>query len=147
LRARNSREPSPSIRSHVKAHNNLGVLQLRLDRLEEAAAEFRVALAAEARNVESIVNLALVHRASGRAPESRELLQRAVEIDLRHAGSHYNLAVVADEEGDRATAVQHYRAFLRFRTVSHGELTGSRAITGAGLLAVGLQRLASVGLR
>jgi hypothetical protein len=30
--------------------------------------------------------------------------------------------VVADESGDRATAVEHYRAFLRFGTVAPAEL-------------------------
>ena len=69
-----------------------------------------------------MVNLALVQKAAGRAADARELLQRAVAIDPRNAGSHYNLAVVADEGGDAATAVEHYRAFLRFGSVAYGEL-------------------------
>ena len=43
-------------------------------------------------------------------------------IDPRNAGSHYNLAVVADEGGDTATAIEHYRAFLKFGTVTYDEL-------------------------
>ena len=69
-----------------------------------------------------MVNLALVRKAAGRLADARDLLRRAVEIDPRSAGAHYNLAVVADESGDTATAVEHYRAFLRFGTVTHGEL-------------------------
>jgi Tfp pilus assembly protein PilF len=118
----------------VKAHNNLGVAELRLGRLDAAAAELRVALAAEPGNVESMVNLALVQKAAGRADDARELLQRAVTIDPRNAGSHYNLAVVADEGGDAATAVEHYRAFLRLGSVTHGELV---AQVRARLLALG----------
>ena len=55
---------------------------------------------ADPRNVESIVNLALVQKAAGRTADARDLLRRALTIDPRNAGSHYNLAVVADESGD-----------------------------------------------
>jgi Tfp pilus assembly protein PilF len=63
-----------------------------------------------------------VQKSSGRAAEARDLLQRAIAIDPRNAGSHYNLAVVADEGGDTATAVAHYRAFLKFGSGTHDEL-------------------------
>jgi len=106
----------------VKAHNNLGVALLRSSRPDAAAAEFRVALIGDPRNVESLVNLALVQKAAGHAAEARDLLRRAIEIDPRNAGSHYNLAVVADESGDQSMAVEHYRAFLRLGAVSHAEL-------------------------
>ena len=85
-------------------------------------AEFRVALPAEPRSVESLVNLALVERSAGRAADARGLLRRAVAIDPRNAGSHYNLAVVADETGDATTAIEHYRAFLRFGAVANDSL-------------------------
>ena len=107
---------------YVKAHNNLGVAHLRAGRLEQAAAEFRVALTVDPRNVESLVNLALVQKAAGRPAEARDLLLRALAIDPRHPGSHYNLAVVADEAGDVATAVSHYRSFVKLGAVTHGEL-------------------------
>ena len=107
---------------HVSAQNNLGVAYLRDGRLEDASVQFTIALGVDDRNVESLVNLGLVHQAGGRAVEAQALLQRAVDIAPRHPGSHYNLAVVADEEGDVATAVTHYRAFLRFGTVAHPDL-------------------------
>ena len=49
-----------------------------------------------------------------------DLLRRAVAIDPRNAGSHYNLSRRRDESGDALTAVEHYRAFLRFGAVAHG---------------------------
>ena len=70
------------------------------------------------------MNLALLQKAAGRVADARDLLRRALAIDPRSAGSHYNLAVVADEGGDEATAIEHYRAFLRFGTVSHADLVG-----------------------
>jgi Tfp pilus assembly protein PilF len=108
---------------YVKAHDNLGVALMRGGDLTGAAAEFRVVLAADPREVEAMVNLALVQKASGRTPEARDLLQRAVALDPRSAGSHYNLAVVADENGDAVTAIEHYRAFLRYGAVAHHDLT------------------------
>jgi Tfp pilus assembly protein PilF len=107
---------------YVKAHNNLGVVYMRMNRPGDAAAEFRVALSIESRNVESIVNLALLQKAAGRPAEARDLLRRAVAIDPSSAGSHYNLAVLADESGDRTIAIEHYRAFLKYGSVTHGEL-------------------------
>jgi len=106
----------------VKAHNNLGVALMRTNQMAQAAAEFRIALGADRRNVESLVNLALVQRAQGRIADARDLLNRALAVDPRSAGSHYNLAIVADESGDAATAIQHYRAFLKFGTVAHADL-------------------------
>jgi Tfp pilus assembly protein PilF len=95
---------------------------MRANQLEAAAAEFRVALSDDPRNVESLVNLALIQKAAGRTADARDLLRRALQIDPRNAGSHYNLAVVADENGDATTAVEHYRAFLRYGAVAHAEL-------------------------
>ena len=97
---------------------------MRTNQVTQAAAEFRVALATDRRNVESLVNLALVQRAQGRVADARELLNRALAIDPRSSGSHYNLAVVADEAGDAPAAIQHYRAFLRFGSVTQPELAG-----------------------
>ena len=105
-----------------KAHNNLGVALMRTGRSEPAAAEFRVALAADPRSVEALVNLALVQKAAGRSVDARDLLQRAVNIDPRNPGSHYNLAVVADQAGDTTVAIEHYRAFLRFGSVTNADL-------------------------
>jgi Tfp pilus assembly protein PilF len=107
---------------YVKAHNNLGVVLMRMSQLDRAASELRVALAGDPRNVESLVNLALVERLAGRTVVARDLLRRAVALDPRSAGSHYNLAVLADENGDAATAIEHYRAFLRFGAVANGTL-------------------------
>jgi tetratricopeptide (TPR) repeat protein len=106
----------------VKAHNNLGVAHLRAGRLEQAAEEFRAALTIDSQNVESIVNLALVHRNAGRLAEAHDLLRRAVAVAPQHPESHYNLAVVADDQGDVATAVAHYRAFLRYGATTHPDL-------------------------
>ena len=64
-----------------------------------------------------------MQRAQGRTAEARSnLLRRALTVDPRSAGSHYNLALVSDETGDVATATEHYRAFLRLGSVSYADL-------------------------
>lgn len=106
----------------VYVHNNLGVAYLLAGHLDDAAAQLKVALGIDSGNIESLVNLALVQKAAGRTVEARELLRRAVVQEPRHAGSHYNLAVVADEGGDMVTAVTHYRAFLRYGAIGYPDL-------------------------
>ena len=63
-----------------------------------------------------------MQKAAGRTAEARDLLRRAVALDPQHAGSHYNLAVVADDGGDIVTAVNHYRAFLGYGAVGYPDL-------------------------
>jgi Tfp pilus assembly protein PilF len=46
-------------------------------------------------------------------------------IDPRNPGSHYNLAVIADEGGENAAAVEHYRAFLKYGSTSRNDLAAS----------------------
>ena len=72
----------------AEVHNNLAVAFLRDRQLDDAAAELKVALAIDARNIESLVNLALVQKAAGRTAEARDLLRRSVSFDPRHARSH-----------------------------------------------------------
>ena len=81
-----------------------------------------MSLIVHSRNIESLVNLALVQKAAGRTAEAGDLLDRAVAHNPRHAGSHYNLAAVADEGGDMVTAATHYRAFLRYGAVGYPDL-------------------------
>jgi tetratricopeptide (TPR) repeat protein len=106
----------------AEVHNNLGVSYLLARELDTAAAELNVALGINPGGIEALVNLALVERAAGRTAEAGDLLRRAVAADPRHAASHYNLAIVADEGGDIATAVTHYRAFLHYGSLDYPEL-------------------------
>ena len=104
---------------YVKAHNNLGVALMR------PAGRGRRGNSASRSPTRATSSRSSTSRSSRRpraAWPTRDLLRRAVAIDPRNAGSHYNLAVVADESGDAATAIEHYRAFLRFGTVTHGDL-------------------------
>lgn len=131
------REQAPALLEPIDAsadlHNNLGVAYLLARQLDAAAAQLKVALGIDPGNIQALVNLALVHKASGRTAEARELLQRAVATQPHHAGSHYNLAVVADEGGDLATAAAHYRAFLEYGAENYPELASAVRVRLAAL--------------
>jgi len=81
-----------------------------------------IALSANPHRLFAIVNMALVQKAAGHGADARDLLQRAVSVEPRNAGAHYNLAVVADEAGDAAAAIEHYRMFLKLGAVAHADL-------------------------
>ena len=117
--------PLDQIDTSADLHNNLGVAYLLARQLDAAAAQLKVALVIDPGNIQALVNLALVHKASDRTAEARELLQRAVATHPHHAGSHYNLAVVADEGGDTVTAAAHDRAFLEYGAENYPELASA----------------------
>lgn len=96
---------------YARARTNLGVAMMRQSRVDDAAAEFRAVVAQDPRNADALINLALAEKES--TPErAKELLIRALGIAPRSAWAHYNLAVVFDQSGEVARAVEHYRAFL-----------------------------------
>jgi tetratricopeptide (TPR) repeat protein len=98
---------------YANARINLGVALMRQHREEDAAAEFRAVLAQDPRSVDALVNLALVEREQ--SPErAKERLLQALGIAPRNPWAHYNLAVVFDQSGEVARAVEHYRSFLEY---------------------------------
>jgi Tfp pilus assembly protein PilF len=97
---------------YARAHNNLGVLLLRQHRIDEAAARFRAAAELDPRDPDAIVNVALAQKAAGRPEQAKESLLSALTLSPHSAPAHYNLAVLYDQSGERARALEHYRAFL-----------------------------------
>ena len=59
-----------------------------------------------------MINLALVEKSAGRINLALESLVRATAVDPRSAAAHYNLAVLYEQTGETARAIDHYRAFL-----------------------------------
>ena len=98
---------------YLKARSNLGVALMNAGRLDEARAELRAGLATAPRNVELLVNQALVEKAAHQPEAAKEILLRALGYQPTHAAAHYNLAVLFDEVGDTANAYDHYSDFLK----------------------------------
>ena len=82
-----------------------------------------MALDDDPRNVESLVNLALVRRVRRANRRSSRAAAASSHGRIRGIpGSHYNLAVVADESGNAGLAISHYRTFLKLGAVSYPDL-------------------------
>ena len=92
--------------------NNLGLVLYMRGEFRRALAILRRAWDGDPTRVEGGVNVALVLRHLGRREEAREFLTRVLMIRDRLPEGHLNLASLAEEDGDRATALRHYRRYL-----------------------------------
>jgi tetratricopeptide (TPR) repeat protein len=107
---------------YITARSNAAVALTSAGRLAEARAELRAALDVEPRNVDLLVNMALVDKAERRPDQAIELLLRAIGNQPRHAAAHYNLGVLYEEQASLALAYDHYGAFLSYAGPEHGAL-------------------------
>ena len=105
-------------------HNNLGLLYDERGQRDDAVKQFQRAIAINPTYVKAHNNLGVSLMRANQLTAAASEFRVALAADPRSAGSHYTLAVVADEGGDAATAIEHYRAFLRFGTVTHADLVG-----------------------
>ena len=77
---------------------------------ESAAAFFRQARLLAPGNVEVLVPLGEVLQRLGRRDEAKEALEQALKSDPAHAGAHFGLAMIAEDEGDWPLAARHMAA-------------------------------------
>ena len=77
-----------------EAHLNLGWLDIRRGRLDEAEKDFQTALRLDPAFVPAYVNLADLFRLQRREPEGEQLLRRALEIDPANAAAHHALGLL-----------------------------------------------------
>jgi tetratricopeptide (TPR) repeat protein len=76
----------------------------------------------DARNVDVLVNMALVEKTDRLPQQAQELLLRAVGIQPTHAVAHYNLGLLYEEAGNRGQAADEYGEFLKYAGPEHGAL-------------------------
>jgi tetratricopeptide (TPR) repeat protein len=107
------RQPPPE--ALAGAHFRLGNLHKALGRLDEAAEQYRQALAADPRLAKAAVNLGNVLLAQGRVSEAAERYRVALAVDDANAVAHSNLGYALQEQGAREQAVGHYRRALELR--------------------------------
>jgi Tfp pilus assembly protein PilF len=126
----------------ARARNNHGAILLRLNRLPEATAEFEASLRLDPNQAKALVNLARIRFDNG-APEGLRaadaLFRRAdalaPDVEIARA-----LTVIALRRGDRARAVDCYRAYATRLASASGDTpaAGSRSDLGAALFEAGL---------
>jgi len=107
---------------------------MRLDRLDEADAAIREALAIDPDSVPALVEAAALARRRRDLSAARQALERLVALAPRHVPFHLDLARVAEDIGDRVAALDAWRAA---RTLAPG---AAPIEAGLGLCLVALGR-------
>jgi tetratricopeptide (TPR) repeat protein len=97
----------------VQAHYNLA---LTLDRADPAkgagAAEYRKALKADPRHVDTLINLG-VDLGDQNPAEARQLFERAIRVAPNNANAHLNLALLLKRETPESASVSEFRQAIR----------------------------------
>ena len=92
---------------------NLGILQTKQGRLEDAEKSFQSALERNASNAAALNQLGIVYRKLGRFQEADQSYQRAVQADPTYANAYLNLGVLCDlylQQPERA--LEAYERYL-----------------------------------
>lgn len=92
---------------HVKSHNNMALALVDLGRLADAARHFEASLKIEPK-AEIYSDLGFTLARLGQRTEAQAAFAQALAIDPECASAHFNMAVVAVQEGDFTAAEAHY---------------------------------------
>jgi len=97
------------------AHNNLGGIFRDQGRMEEAFAQFQMALAINPDFAEPHNNLGVVFARQGRNEEAVAQFQKALAVNPDYAEAHYNLGNAFLRQGDAAEAISCYHRALAIK--------------------------------
>lgn len=98
----------------VEARINLGTTLYQLGRMEEARAEFTVAIKLEPLNALAEFNLGCVFEQLGKNDEAIAHLARSVELAPSLADGHLNLALAYEKKGQIQNALRHLSQYVRY---------------------------------
>src|SRR6267142_1558398 len=91
--------------SYDKAHNNLGT-----------------ALMGAGQDSEAMTNLAILSRKSGNIGQAKTLYLRALQVNQASPQTHYNLAMIYEEQGEFGKAIEHFKKFLNLGSGSYPDI-------------------------
>jgi tetratricopeptide (TPR) repeat protein len=112
---------------------NLGVALQQAQRLDEAVAHYRRAIAERPEYAPAYSNLATVLRVQHKPAEAVATYEQALKLQPDFAAAHYNLANLLLDEGNAADAVAHFERALSQEPASadvHNNLAIALAATG-----------------
>jgi Flp pilus assembly protein TadD len=104
---------------------NLGILQAKASRFEDAEKSLRAAVDRNGNNAQAFNQLGIVYRRLGRFKEADVAYQRAVEIDPTYAIAWLNLGVLCDlylQQPERA--LEAYERYLALAGVPDEKVNG-----------------------
>jgi tetratricopeptide (TPR) repeat protein len=115
---------------HGAAWNNLGLLQHRMGRHEDARRHYEVALVADPTLAEAAYNLGSLYDDLRDPVQAGFWYRRALEIRPDYADAHFNLASALERAGDGRAARRHWRRYLeldpdsRWAEIARGWVSG-----------------------
>ena len=97
---------------HPVGYHLLGQAQLQLRKHDDAERSLAIAVKLAPKDADVWNDLGLVQSGKRRFANARQYFAWAVKLDPRHASSRLNLAVTAQQLGDKRGALQTYREYL-----------------------------------
>ena len=97
------------------AHDGLGEALLKRKQIDEAIAQFQIALRLKPNLSNAYNNLGMAYRLRGLTDPSIRYYQLAIRFGPRYAVAHYNLANVYGDLGRIDEAIENYRIALRLK--------------------------------
>ena len=107
---------------YAKPYNNIGVVYYAKKEYPSAIRNYQKAILKDPENLEGMNNLAVAYK-HGQSNQSKNVLNKTLKINPAHAGSHYNLAVLYESEGNIDSAIHFYQRFVDLASSSHPTLT------------------------
>ncbi len=98
--------------ANFQTMDNLATVYLQLGRLPDAERVLRAILAQSERHAMAHNVYGLLEVQRGRIAQARDHLEKAIRYDPNMAEPYMNLGLIAQNTGDRASAIRYYREFL-----------------------------------
>lgn len=111
--------------SYSGALLNLGILQAKAGKFEDAQTTLRGAIERKADNAAAYNQLGIVYRRLGRFQDADQAYQKAIQIDPNYAIAHLNLGVLCDlylQQPQRA--LESYERYLQLATPPDAKVSG-----------------------
>lgn len=102
-----------ALRQGSTVHLLRGRVAFRFGRYQDAAAEFRKAVAAQPDNVSARINLAAALAEAGDRKGAAEQLREVLKLSPGNGTAHFNLGTLMALEGETAGAVVHFQEAVR----------------------------------
>ncbi len=107
-------DAAAKVPSNARAHYNLGVAYLEVDR-QAARGEFERVLALQPRHAQALYNLGWLEQAAGRIDSARRYFEEALRADAGEWQAHQSLANLDILQGRTGEAIVEYEAAIRLK--------------------------------
>lgn len=99
------------------AHLVLGLVEVRREKLEEAAVHFEEMIRIDPKILEGKNNLGQVRKQQGRTAEAESIWREIAAQDPENATAHYNLGALRMSEGKTGEAIVHFRRAVQAQPI------------------------------